>query len=94
MEIHIDALEVYGYHGVLPEEKTLGQTFVFDLRLSMTECGGVVSDDVADTVDYTEVIDVVTEVAGCEATICWSALPGRSLEPCWGGSPWIRSGCE
>ena len=94
MEIHIDSLEVYGYHGVLPEEKTLGQMFVFDLRLSMKECGGVVSDDVVDTIDYTEVIDVVTEVAGCESfDLLRLSRPAPSLEPCWRGSRWIRSGC-
>jgi len=67
VDIYIDGLEVYGYHGVLPEEKVLGQQFVFDLRLSIDECVGVESDRVADTIDYTEVIDVVTEVAGCES---------------------------
>ncbi len=94
MEIHIDALEVYGYHGVLPEEKTLGQTFVFDLRLSMNECGGVVSDDVVDTVDYTEVIDIVTEVAGCESYNLLERLAGSIaralLERFPVDSVWVR----
>ena len=82
MDIHIDGLEAYGYHGVLPEEKTLGQQFVFDLRLTMYDCPGVVTDDVADTIDYTEVIDVVTEVATCESYDLLERLAGsitRSL---------------
>jgi len=76
LDIHIDGLEAYGYHGVLPEEKILGQQFVFDVRLSIAECHGVASDDVADTVDYTEVIDVVTEVATCASYDLLEKLAG------------------
>lgn len=65
MQIHIEGLEVYGYHGVLPEEKSLGQLFRLDLRLSVAACPGAASDLVEETVDYTEVIDAVTEVVGC-----------------------------
>jgi dihydroneopterin aldolase len=94
VEIHIDGLEVYGYHGVLPEEKILGQTFVFDLRLSMEECGGVASDAVADTIDYTEVIDVVTEVAGCESYNLLERLAGSIARSLLEGFPvdavWVR----
>ena len=61
MDIFIDGLEIYGYHGVLPEEKVLGQPFAFDLRLRLDVCRGASTDRVADTIDYTEVIDVVTE---------------------------------
>lgn len=76
MDIYIDGLKAYGYHGVLPEEKTLGQQFIFDLRLSMEECAGVRTDDVADTIDYTEVIDVVTDVATCESYDLLERLAG------------------
>ena len=63
MDIFIDGLEIYGYHGVLPEEKTLGQPFAFDLRLaSGRRAAGPPPIAWSDTIDYTEVIDVVTEV--------------------------------
>ncbi|MHB1343663.1 MAG: dihydroneopterin aldolase [Thermoleophilia bacterium] len=80
MDIHIDGLEAYGYHGVLPEEKILGQQFIFDVRLSIAECRGVTSDDVSDTVDYTEVIDVVTEVATCASYDLLEKLAGSVAE--------------
>lgn len=63
MQIRIDGLEVYAYHGALPEEKVLGQPFLFDLVLHLEECPGAESDRVEDTVDYTEVIDLITEIA-------------------------------
>jgi len=49
----------------VPEEKSLGQIFRFDLRLTLDACAGAATDQVGDTVDYTEVIDVVSEIAGC-----------------------------
>lgn len=94
MDIHINGLEAYGYHGVLAEEKALGQQFHFDLRLTMRECRGVVSDDVADTVDYTEVIDVVTEVATCTSYDLLEKLAGSVaaavLERFPVDSVWVR----
>lgn len=94
MDIYIDGLEVYGYHGVLSEEKVLGQQFVFDLRLSMEECVGVVSDDVGDAIDYTEVIDAVTEVAGCESYNLLERLAGSIAQSLLDRFPvdsvWVR----
>jgi len=63
VDIYIEGLEVYGHHGVSSEEKVLGQRLLYDVRLTMEECDAAETDDVADTVDYTEVLDVVTEVA-------------------------------
>lgn len=67
MQIHVEGLEVYGYHGVLPEERSLGQLFRLDIRLDMEDCPGSASDRVEETVDYTEVIDVVAEIVGCRS---------------------------
>jgi dihydroneopterin aldolase len=63
VDIFIQGLEVYGHHGVAPEEKVLGQRLLFDVRLTIDQCAAAVTDDVTDTVDYTEVMDVVVEVA-------------------------------
>jgi len=67
LDFFIEGLEVYGHHGVPAEEKVMGQRLVFDVRLTMEECRGSHTDGVADTVDYTEVIDVLTEVATVES---------------------------
>jgi dihydroneopterin aldolase len=76
VQIEIEGLEIYGYHGVLPEEKSLGQIFRFDLRLTVESCPGVVTDCVTDTIDYTEVIDVVTDAAGCSSYNLLERLAG------------------
>jgi 7,8-dihydroneopterin aldolase/epimerase/oxygenase len=66
LDIFIEGLEVYGYHGVASEEQVLGQRLQFDIRLTVDDCPAQFSDRVEDAVDYTEVIDLVTEVATTE----------------------------
>lgn len=66
MDFFIEGLEVYGHHGVPAEERVLGQRLLFDVRLTMETCRGAQTDEVTDTVDYTEVMDVITEVATVE----------------------------
>ena len=63
MDFFIEGLEVYGHHGVPAEEKVMGQRLLFDVRMTMEQCRGAYTDGVGDTVDYTEVMDVITEVA-------------------------------
>jgi dihydroneopterin aldolase len=63
VDIFIEGLEVYGHHGVPVEERVLGQRLLYDVRLTMDRCAGAETDEVEDTVDYTEVIDVIVEVA-------------------------------
>lgn len=60
--IEVYGLEIYGYHGVLPEERTEGQPFLFDLTL-VAHDAGVRTDKLGDTVDYTEVVGRVRAVA-------------------------------
>lgn len=63
MDIFIQGLEVYGHHGVAKEEKVLGQRLLYDVRLTIEECRAAQTDEVADTIDYTEVLDLIVEVA-------------------------------
>lgn len=60
--IEIYGLEVFGFHGVLPEERETGQPFLFDVTLVVHDAG-VRSDHLSDTVDYTLVADCVREIA-------------------------------
>jgi dihydroneopterin aldolase len=61
--IEIEGLELHGFHGALPEEREHGQTFLFDVYL-VAHDAGIRSDQLADTVDYTEVAAVIQSV--CE----------------------------
>lgn len=62
MEIEINGLELFAHHGVLPEERRLGQRFLLDLRITPSREEGAETDSIDDTVDYADVIERVVEV--------------------------------
>jgi dihydroneopterin aldolase len=59
--VELGGLELYGYHGVKPEERRDGQRFVFDVWLEVGDAG--LSDRIADAVDYRDVAATVKEVS-------------------------------
>ena len=61
IEVQLEGLEIFGRHGVLPEEREQGQTFLVDVKLGVGHAG--LSDRVEDAVDYREVAAVVQEVS-------------------------------
>ena len=66
-KVHLESLVFHGYHGVLPEEKSLGQKFVVDVTMSVCHLRSGVSDDIADTVDYAAAYALIRkEVEGKE----------------------------
>lgn len=54
-KIILQGLRFYGYHGVLPEEKKLGQWFEVDLELYGPFTKAAASDNVEDTLDYSKI---------------------------------------
>lgn len=60
-EIRIELLEVYAYHGVFPEEKREGQTFLVNavLYTDIRKAGG--SDRLEQSTDYGDVCGFITE---------------------------------
>ncbi len=58
----LTGLTFYGYHGVNPEERVLGQRFVVDLALDLDLRPAGESDDLARTTSYSEIYRVVREV--------------------------------
>lgn len=63
LRITVKGLEVFAHHGLLPEERRLGQPFLFDIGLALRHSAAPRTDDIADTVDYAAVCDCVVEVA-------------------------------
>lgn len=60
--IILEDLAFYGYHGVRPEEKSLGQRFVVDLALTLDLASAGRADDLSLTVDYAAAYRVVREL--------------------------------
>lgn len=62
--ISLRGIRARGYHGVLPFEQELGQTFVVDVDMAVDVEPAAAADDLALTVDYgavaTEVAAIIT----------------------------------
>lgn len=61
-KIVITGVRAFGFHGVLPEERTTGQDFVIDLELYLNLNAAINSDDLSKSVNYTEVAQLTKEV--------------------------------
>nr|WP_318698567.1 MULTISPECIES: dihydroneopterin aldolase [unclassified Roseofilum] len=57
--IHVSNIRCYGYIGYLPEEKILGQWFTVELSLWLDLSVSGASDDLDDTFNYCEAIEIV-----------------------------------
>jgi len=60
--IRIEGIEAFGYHGVFPQEKREGQTFLVDVDIETSFDEAIAHDDVAFTVDYGVVAERVAEI--------------------------------
>lgn len=61
--IRLEGLSVYAHHGVVAEERSLGQRFEFDVDVDVHDCVACRTDDAADAVAYEAIAAVVVEVA-------------------------------
>jgi 7,8-dihydroneopterin aldolase/epimerase/oxygenase len=69
--VEVEALEIFGRHGVEEEERERGQAFLYDLRLEVPDAR---SDRLEDTVDYVEVAEVVKGVSDARSFNLLEAL--------------------
>lgn len=75
--IIMSGMEFYGYHGVLPGERELGQPFIIDLEISCDLRDAGESDDLAKTVDYSRVFEMVKGIVTGEPFRLIEALAER-----------------
>jgi dihydroneopterin aldolase len=60
--IRLNEMVFYGYHGVLPEERTLGQRFVVDVEMRTDLRRAGATDALEDTVNYADVYAAVRDI--------------------------------
>ena len=62
MKLYISRLKVYAYHGVLPQEQTVGANFYLTIQAEVdADDTALRGDDLSGTVSYAEVIASATE---------------------------------
>ena len=54
-------MRFYAYHGVMEQERRVGGEYLVSLQVKVDLSGAVMSDAVADTVNYAELYDVVRQ---------------------------------
>ncbi len=60
--IRIHGLELYGYHGVFPEENILGQRFKIDVELGISLRTAGTTDQLHDTINYAEACEQIKQI--------------------------------
>ena len=60
-KITLQAMKFYAYHGVLEQERRVGNTFVVDLTLMAPLEKAVQSDKLEDTINYAEVYELTKQ---------------------------------
>jgi dihydroneopterin aldolase len=63
VSIDVTGLNVYTHHGVSAAEREVGQRLLIDVSFDLDQCDALVTDDIADTVDYGVVCQQVWLVA-------------------------------
>jgi len=61
-KITLSGMVFYGYHGVAPEERALGQRFTVDLEMEADLRPTGTSDDLSDAINYAEAHQIVKDV--------------------------------
>lgn len=59
--IELDTMKFYAYHGVMPQERKVGNHFIVSLILTAPLERAVESDNLDDTINYAEAYEVVKE---------------------------------
>jgi dihydroneopterin aldolase len=58
-EIILDRVRIYAYHGVLPQERTVGANFLVTVRATAEIGQAVDTDELDGTIDYSKLLEVV-----------------------------------
>lgn len=59
--IELEGMEFKAYHGCLEQEKVRGNSFTVDFRGELDLSAAVLSDNLNDTLNYSEIYDIVAE---------------------------------
>lgn len=58
-KIYLEEVKIYAYHGVLPEENTIGTYYLLNLEIHTDLWKAATSDDLHDTISYADINEVI-----------------------------------
>jgi len=89
LEIKLINIAVHARHGVLAEEQRLGQQFFIDLHCRLAEGHRVRDDDLATTVDYSALFNLVRRLAEGQPCRLLETLAERIAQAVLEGFPLV-----
>jgi 7,8-dihydroneopterin aldolase/epimerase/oxygenase len=89
--IFVSGLALHAYHGVMPHEGKVGQTFKLDLALDIDLAAASRSDKLKDTVSYDLVVKTASEAFCTRRYRLVEAAAGAVAEAVLGRCPTVRS---
>ena len=88
--IFITGLSLHAYHGVVPYEGKVGQTFLLNLVLDIDLTDAARSDKVADTVSYDKVVECARVAFTAQKCKLIEAAAGRVADAVLAGFPRVQ----
>lgn len=85
--IRLTELTFYGYHGVNPEERVLGQRFVVDVILKFDLEPAGRSDDLGQTINYSSIYQLIRDVVEGPARQLLEAVAERIADALLASTP-------
>lgn len=58
-EIYIDSLRCHAYHGVMPQEREVGNDYVINVTVTYPILHACLTDNVTDTLSYADLAEVI-----------------------------------
>ncbi len=89
--IFISGLSLHAYHGVMPYEAKVGQTFTIDLTLDIELAAAARSDKVADTVSYDKVVECASAAFCSQKFRLIEAAAGKVADAVLTAFPRVRA---
>ena len=89
--IFIEGLSLHAYHGVMPHEAKVGQSFSIDLDLEIDLSAAARSDKVMDTVSYDKVVDCARQAFSAQRFRLIEAAAGRVADAVLAAFPRVNS---
>jgi dihydroneopterin aldolase len=75
--IFVNGLSLHAYHGVMPHEAKVGQSFNIDIELDIDLSDAARSDKVVDTVSYDKVVECASQAFCAQRFRLIEAVAGR-----------------
>jgi len=90
-EIFLEGIQLYGFHGVLPEERALGQRFVVDVRVACDLSPAAQRDDLEETISYSAIYRIVKEIVEGPSRLLLESLAGAIADSILAAYPAVHA---